>query len=389
MVRDYRIAMQDYPYEALLHSPGGSSLWMAGSRRLPSLAQERADAISTPRSPSGAYTAATKYHSFHMIASHNPYQFRTYGIGGDPGVYVEETGDAAEPPFPYFGTWGCGSFWPHPPAVDFGIVQQARSMVMKQVRNGDWDLSTAVGEARKAGQDLGRSIRKADDVFKALAKNNHKWLMSLLPGSVGKATAGLILSYQYALMPLVNDAYQAAKTMSDGLTSNEPIGRIFVDLPDPSHQPPSVYSHLVGEVKGGFKRGFKTEVRIKLASSGLYSLDQYGITNPLSFAWELTTLSFVVDWFLHVGAFLDALIPPQGVSFDGGYETSYVDNKWHAEWHPKGAVPMTRSRLTCRTKSMTRFPLYVFAIPRPYLDLDLNVTQQVSAIALLKSRYGA
>ena len=389
MVRDYRIAMQDYPYEALLHGPHGSIPWMSGSRRLPSLAQERADSVSTPRSSSGAYTAATKYHSFHMIASHYPYQFRTYGIGGDPGVYVEETGDAAEPPFPYFGTVGCGTFWPHPPAVDFGIVQQARSLVMSRVRNGDWDLGTAVGEAREAGKFLGQSVKKANDIFKAIAANNHKNLMKALPSSVGKAAAGAILTYQYALRPLVADAYAAAKTISDGLQKSEPIGRIFVDLSDPTLQPPSVYSHLEGSVKGSFKRGFKTEVRIRLASPGLYSLDQYGVTNPLSIAWELTTLSFVVDWFLHIGAFLDALIPPQGVSFDGGYETSYVDNKWHAEWHPKGAVPLTRSRLACRTKSMTRFPLYVFAVPRPYLDLDLNVTQQVSAIALMHARFGA
>jgi len=50
-----------------------------------------------------------------------------------------------------------------------------------------------------------------------------------------------------------------------------------------------------------------------------------GINDPLLVAWELATLSFVVDWVVGVGRFLDGLNAMQGLTFRGGTSTLYLD----------------------------------------------------------------
>lgn len=50
--------------------------------------------------------------------------------------------------------------------------------------------------------------------------------------------------------------------------------------------------------------------RFKINNPDLLLPAKVGLTNPLSVAWELIPFSFVVDWFLPIGKYLDALDVP-------------------------------------------------------------------------------
>lgn len=65
--------------------------------------------------------------------------------------------------------------------------------------------------------------------------------------------------------------------------------------------------------------------RIDPDCTGLRSLNQLGLLNPLSLAWELIPLSFVFDWFVPVGSVLEALTAPAGLIFVDG--TTAVRNE--------------------------------------------------------------
>lgn len=54
------------------------------------------------------------------------------------------------------------------------------------------------------------------------------------------------------------------------------------------------------------------------------TLQQCGVTNPLTTAWELVPYSFVVDWFVGVGQYLSNLSALDGLHFTVGSETKYV-----------------------------------------------------------------
>lgn len=77
--------------------------------------------------------------------------------------------------------------------------------------------------------------------------------------------------------------------------------------------------------------------RFKMDNPNLLLPAKVGLTNPLSVAWELVPFSFVVDWFLPIGKFIDAL----DVHFLYTFTDKIITNK--AIFHRK--VTVTQSDL--------------------------------------------
>lgn len=61
--------------------------------------------------------------------------------------------------------------------------------------------------------------------------------------------------------------------------------------------------------------------RIDPNCPGLRSVNQLGLINPLSLAWELVPFSFIVDWILPIGPVLQALTAPAGLIFVDGSQS--------------------------------------------------------------------
>lgn len=62
--------------------------------------------------------------------------------------------------------------------------------------------------------------------------------------------------------------------------------------------------------------------------AGARSLNQLGLLNPASLAWELVPASFVVDWVLPIGPVLQALTATAGLSFVNGSISQRVSARW-------------------------------------------------------------
>lgn len=56
---------------------------------------------------------------------------------------------------------------------------------------------------------------------------------------------------------------------------------------------------------------------------GLLRAAQVGVTNPAAVAWELTRLSFLYDWWISIGQWLDSLDADFGLVYKGGFYTSH------------------------------------------------------------------
>jgi len=170
-----------------------------------------------------------------------------------------------------------------------------------------------------------------------------------------------------------------------------PIARAEVTLIDESYGLPSRTDALH---VGTAVRGITIRHNCKVSNPNLFDLWRYGLTDPLSLAWELTTLSFVMDWFTGVGAFLGSLSGPLGVSFSDGYETSWLRNQWdvttdisrNSSTFEREVLVKGDRRATVNCKAMTRRVAYDPGIAWPYLALGLNVDQALSLIALLVVR---
>jgi hypothetical protein len=106
--------------------------------------------------------------------------------------------------------------------------------------------------------------------------------------------------------------------------------------------------------------------RIDPNHAGLRSLNQLGLLNPLSLAWELVNWSFVIDWFCPIGAVLNALTAPAGLSFVSGTISARgtfigTYENWRDQW---GAELLTEVKATgeafanvYRRDVLTQWPL--------------------------------
>lgn len=56
---------------------------------------------------------------------------------------------------------------------------------------------------------------------------------------------------------------------------------------------------------------------------GLMRAAQVGVTNPAAVAWEVTRFSFLFDWWVSIGQWLESLDADVGLVYKGGFYTTY------------------------------------------------------------------
>jgi hypothetical protein len=133
------------------------------------------------------------------------------------------------------------------------------------------------------------------------------------------------LKYVYGWKPLMQDIYgliELAKEqglISPLLLHTEATSRRSSDLPA------FVYDNVSAGSRTEFKGGSENArvncslwARLDPSHAGLRALNQCGLVNPASLAWELVSWSFVVDWFVPIGPVLTALTAPAGLIFVDG-----------------------------------------------------------------------
>jgi hypothetical protein len=200
----------------------------------------------------------------------------------------------------------------------------------------------------------------------------------------------------YGIKPIMSDAYAIAAGLENGFF-DAPICVARSRILNPSFGPSTVPGTLPGKVwfTGTAKQGCIVEAQFSLENPTLYQLWRYGVTNPLSLAWELTTLSFVVDWFTGIGNWLSALQQPLGLKYLHGYETTFTElrltrheNYYRSRISPTLTYPTEEGIGTSRirTDCMRRTAGLGFPVPLPYFRVELNLSQVLSLIALLTAR---
>lgn len=193
--------------------------------------------------------------------------------------------------------------------------------VSDEIRGHSFNLAVAAGEGRETIAMLGnvtsafaksvRSLKKGDGsgALKALG-------FSLSASRLGKSLdtkniSSTWLSIQYGWKPLLNDLYESSKAY-EVLTSKPRKKTFYVSKTirkdyDASASP-SNWS-CIGKDK--ISRQLKVTMQEQLSAPR-----SLGLLNPLSVAWELVPFSFVADWFIPIGTYIDTLaIPPADLNY--------------------------------------------------------------------------
>jgi hypothetical protein len=193
------------------------------------------------------------------------------------------------------------------------------------------------------------------------------------------------LELQYGWLPLLNDVYAGAQFLAHQL--EVPIQQtVRVRMTNRSAKVNWIPS-------AGWKYATSEIITRKQIKATIFEANPYqlaGLANPASVAWELVPWSFVADWFIPIGSYLDARGLEPALS--ARYVTSASYRERHSGFAPYNQPLTGRSRTgpsTLEQGSMSRTVGTTLQIPLPSwkpLSQVASWKHCANAVALLTSR---
>jgi len=288
------------------------------------------------------------------------------------------------------------------PQTPAKLLFRMEENLRQKLSDQNWNIGQFIGELPETVGFILDNLRTLVEIIKALKKRNIRQLFKLIgkpPGRSAnrvrrvvrhaKTLSSAFLAVQYGWKPLLSDIRSAIDLCINGLIvkRRSPTVKSLCEELLPVIPRSTTGTTLSNKWKG--KHVVKGEVAYELGNQGLISLDSLGLLDPLSLAWELFPMSFVLDWFIPVGSFIDALTAPWGLTFKYGFRTRFVG--WWADFqfcYQNNYISGNPARLTGQLRAMAR-ELYIgFPIPVPYVngidsDLKLTFSKTMSVLALL------
>jgi len=231
------------------------------------------------------------------------------------------------------------------------------------------------------------SVRRMDFVSAA-----RELRMKVLPPRVSrkKSFANNWLEFHFGWQPLISDIYDAAEVLNNpvkSFTIEKATSREYVLVP------PTIYDNYVAWNKFYSINAVvmcKQGARVRaITNAGLHSLEQWGLINPASLAWEVVPFSFVVDWFVNVGDFLRSFSDFAGMTLDSSFATNYSRSQtmgWYVHKPPYTSYAPRSWRVdyvvTERTTSLSGVVLDVKKVKFP------SLSRAVTAASLLTQVLG-
>lgn len=198
----------------------------------------------------------------------------------------------------------------------------------------------------------------------------------------GYTATSLWLEHRYGWMPILQDVHSAAQLLAVQLSS--PLSKRYIARIK-RQASKSAPSH-------GFWR-YGTNVKtirkqiVAFLSEQPSTLQMTGLTNPLSVAWEAVPFSFVVDWFLPVGNYLQA----RGAAsvLKGTFVTTTFETlEQHGIYSGNFYTIVNGDRFSSSSASVRRTVSTTLKVPTPTfvpLSKAISWKRAVSALALLNN----
>lgn len=254
--------------------------------------------------------------------------------------FSDGTGSYSTQGGPHQNQWGTSEFGTSPAALPTNTSVDFRAQRK---------LREKVGPSNNLAQDfwqIGQTVDLISDSAKRIAASIHNLRSGNLAGAVShlwhsrepryhrghhpnaeKSLADNWLALQYGWKPLLQDIDGAMDSLA-----RLNLGSVVVYTARSSaHYEEVKQTDLFLNVTGRPKCGVQTQVSTIDIRYGIrYQIDnhlktflaQTGFTNPINLAWELLPYSFVVDWFIPIGPYLESLSAWDGLSFIDGWKSS-------------------------------------------------------------------
>lgn len=301
------------------------------------------------------------------------------------------------------------------PSFDGTLYDKAlKSLAARAQSDATSNVALNVAQIQLTVDMIAKSARRISGSLLALKRGNFKAAAKILwqnqrarygPNGgpkTGSSLASNWLELQYGWKPLLSDvrgsmealarynyANSAVKTVTSGSTK-----LVTSDVPLMTNDAnPTRLGNLFIETRYAVRLG----IRYNLESPLVAFLAQTGFTNPVNLAWELIPFSFVVDWFLPIGPYLETLGQWDGLRFKDGYRVDFVRKRTLGRkyfsgktnisadgWHTEHYGLYSSLWVKHRRLRLSSFP----SASIPQVRSGLNVTRALNALALMRVVFG-
>jgi hypothetical protein len=282
---------------------------------------------------------------------------------------------------------------------------KALSKLLDEMKGEGANLANMLGERKQVANMVVNTIQRLAYTARDLKRGNLSSAVRRLFGDPktakqlrGKDIANQWLELQYGWKPLLGDIY----SVINGLHHRElTLPRTFRVTRSSETSGPSDASwstNLRGVHMGGSRRT-KSLCKFMIRAFPNASIAEpaaLGFTNPAGVLWEITPWSFVVDWFLPVGTYLDQLTADHGWNFHDGCKSTLQIGGEFASWgySEGGHVPGLYQFYNEQKKGSTgcvifdRISLPGFPSPKlPHFKNPFSTAHVWNALALLTQAF--
>lgn len=205
-----------------------------------------------------------------------------------------------------------------------------------------------------------------------------------------------LLAIQYGWKPLLADVYGAAEELARTVNFRPMRERKMATAKEESETPFFRKStNNFPDLRGSLKLSTTTQAVIEyevINPNGQFAANT-GLLNPLSVAWELVPGSFIADWFIPVGGFLNNLDYNVGLSFTKGWVNHKSKGSWQIgvvsgeyQGNTDARQQWSGGRYQAEVESFVRVPLTTWpTVATPSFKDPVSLQHAINAIALLRT----
>lgn len=281
--------------------------------------RQRGDVIMNPMYSTRQLVTGFSGQGFHIKSKStscaSPLLYHEYKVEGD-----------------YFASKLCGGNTIDPVSLftmeeEIALMEETSTCMLSKRGRSDSNLWETLAELHKAASlfsNLARRSRKFLDFTEANGSWSNEWL-----------------AYRYGLRPIISDAEGIIKGLQKAVGDVRSTTRCQRSLQrDVSTN--MYYDH--DYVRDNYKRTSKHVLTVRAMSIDEYSaevMSNIGFTTKglLTLQWELIPYSFVADWFINVGEFINAIVPAFGYRQLGS--CLVVKHLMHTEWLCTGTTEVS------------------------------------------------
>lgn len=233
------------------------------------------------------------------------------------------------------------------PTIGFplSIRSEARTRLLNKLGDGKAEWGQTLGEAKQTVDmisslsggmldfldDLAKSVKAPK---KAVVGAMNKFRRTGLSSRQLQRVSEAWLTYKFGIVPLLGDIETSTEALNWLLFEENIPPRMIIKTGSSREEP---FNGLVNGTNTNVAiAGYRTRVvgsveqrchlscTYEIPVSSTRTLQQLGLGNPLSVAWELAPWSWAVDYVLGVGEWTNALFAREGTRFIEGSETLYM-----------------------------------------------------------------